>query len=186
MADVLHSGTSITGGHANVVAAGAAGFMTGADKTKIDALPASQAAIQTLIDASVNAKVFPAGAFFSNGNPGTTSTRWMPRAGSAAVATAASGALYITAPMAMTAVTLTATYANATQATDSITYTLEVGGTPSALTVTLSPGTPSAQGTHAGIAIAQGDSLSIRVVQSGSTASTAGSLVGVTLGCKSP
>lgn len=33
-----HSTTSITGGHANAVAAGAAGFMTGADKTKLDGI----------------------------------------------------------------------------------------------------------------------------------------------------
>lgn len=35
-----HSTTTITGGHANAVAAGAAGFMTGADKTKLDGIAA--------------------------------------------------------------------------------------------------------------------------------------------------
>src|SRR5688500_15843849 len=40
MADVLHSGTSITGGHADAVAGGASGFMTGADKTKLDGIAA--------------------------------------------------------------------------------------------------------------------------------------------------
>jgi hypothetical protein len=44
MADVAHSGTSITGGHASAVAAGAAGFMTGADKTKLDGLPSAAVA----------------------------------------------------------------------------------------------------------------------------------------------
>lgn len=38
MSDVAHSTTSITGGHANVVAAGAAGFMSGADKTKLNGI----------------------------------------------------------------------------------------------------------------------------------------------------
>lgn len=38
MADVLHSGTSITGGHTNAVAAGAAGFMSGTDKSNLDGL----------------------------------------------------------------------------------------------------------------------------------------------------
>lgn len=40
MADVAHSTTSITGGHTNAVAAGAAGFMSGTDKTNLDAAAA--------------------------------------------------------------------------------------------------------------------------------------------------
>lgn len=38
MADVAHSTTSITGGHTNAVAGGAAGFMSGTDKTSLDNL----------------------------------------------------------------------------------------------------------------------------------------------------
>lgn len=41
MADTDHSGTNITGGHTNAVAGGAAGFMSGTDKTKLDGIEAA-------------------------------------------------------------------------------------------------------------------------------------------------
>lgn len=53
MADVAHSTTTITGGHANAVAAGAAGFMTGADKTKLDGITAAAAALTASAPADV-------------------------------------------------------------------------------------------------------------------------------------
>lgn len=43
MADVAHSTTNITGGHANAVNAGAAGFMSGTDKANLDALASGSA-----------------------------------------------------------------------------------------------------------------------------------------------
>jgi len=43
MADVAHSSTSITGGHTNAVAAGAAGFMSGTDKSNLDGLTSGSA-----------------------------------------------------------------------------------------------------------------------------------------------
>jgi hypothetical protein len=53
MADVAHSTTNITGGHANAVAGGAAGFMSGADKTKLDGIAAAAAALTASAPANV-------------------------------------------------------------------------------------------------------------------------------------
>src|SRR5262245_31679952 len=63
MADVAHSTTSITGGHANAVAGGAAGFLSGTDKTKLDGIASgaqvcSEANVRTALAALSTAPDF--------------------------------------------------------------------------------------------------------------------------------
>lgn len=160
------------------------GFGLAADKVKLDALPTA-AALATQISNAVADKETVFGTWGSNGNPATTSPRWMPRAASAAVVNTSQGTLYYPVPRAGTITRIAAGYNVAAQATDNITYTVDVNSVSSGLSCTLTPSVITCQGTGS-VAVVTGDMVSIRVVQSGSTASTANSIVGISVGWKSP
>lgn len=156
--DAQH-GTRAGGGlHANVVAAGAAGFMTGADKSKLDALPAAMIcqrlnanATTTVVTATATNLSFPiaanevwqvrvditaqcsgtGGMKYAVGAPvGAVIEGWLQTSG----ATILTASLQrITAPS-----TLTATAAHTVAATpgpDSLTFTVANGATPGTVQV---------------------------------------------------
>ncbi len=136
----------------------------------------------------VDNRVIPLARWGMAGSPATTSARFMPNVDSSApVNGAASMATvgYYVAPVNMTVTSITASYANAVQVTDSLTFTLFVDGVASALTVTITPSVAAATGTHAGIAVNQAQMLSMQVVQSGSAASTTGTQTRVSIAGKS-
>ncbi len=158
------------------------GFMSGAFATKLNALPdnatlASTYATQT----SLADKTFDCGHWGSTGAPATTSARWLQAGGNGAVLSVPDNG-WIVMPFDGTATEIVARNAIGVAAT--MTYTLELDGTPTALAVAV----PSSQTTVASatgsIAFSKGQYLGIRAVEGASTAAATATLrVGIR--CKS-
>jgi hypothetical protein len=140
-----HSTTNITGGHANAVAGGAAGFMSGADKTKLDGVTAG----------AITTKYYAMWGPLSA--PASTSARY-----------SAETSQY-PAPFTGTfTFTLTVKVAVA-MPTDSITFTVMVNGVATALTLVLAAGATSGQAS-ASLSVTATDSIAVRLVQSATEA----------------
>lgn len=158
---------------------GTPGFMPGADKTKLDALPATYATI-----AALNAKAIPIHGWGMTASPATTADRWvnygLPSTAPQSNRRSSSQA----AAFDMTCTSISALFVEAVQATDTLTFCLEYDDVVTALCTAINSGTTRNTGTGS-IAVQQGHSLSIKVNQSGSAASTANTGTRVSIGCKS-
>lgn len=150
-----HSTTTITGGHANAVSGGAAGFMTGADKAKLDLV---QGGAMSLAWGAVAA-------------PATTSGRFFLRTGAAVAASSLTGT-YPCAVSGSRTVYLTWNVSGTPLVTDAITLTLYINGVASALVATMGAGATGGQAS-ATISLSAGDALAIRLVQSSTEAQAA-------------
>lgn len=96
MADVAHSGTSIQGGHTNAVAGGAAGFMSGTDKTNHDAMVAKLASsmfqVSTALTTGTTQPLSLADALFTGKTAGGAAVGTTGTAGIISASFASSGA----------------------------------------------------------------------------------------------
>jgi hypothetical protein len=149
--------------HANVVAAGAAGFMTGADKTKLDGLPTTpQSAVLLWGDSSV----------------GTSTTQRFLEPGYTAN-TAPVSPVAIAMPKAGTVRNLRVVHNAAGTGASNITYTVRKNGVATALTaVVANTATSGSDVTHS-FTVAAGDTLDVSVDKSASL-STSPSAITVT------
>lgn len=152
-----HSATNITGGHTNAVAGGAAGFMSGDDKTKLDGVATSAVAMSL--------------AWGVVAAPGTTGNRFLLRTG-AAVATTFAGGAYPCPVAGSRTVTLTWAVAGTALAVDTLTLTLVVNGVASALVAVMGAGATGGQASTT-LTLAIGDNLAVRLTQSGTEAQAA-------------
>jgi hypothetical protein len=151
-----HSTTNITGGHANAVAGGAAGFMSGADKTKLDGVTAG----------AITTKYYAMWGPLSA--PASTSARYSARTNSSTWVNSPETSQY-PAPFTGTfTFTLTVKVAVA-MPTDSITFTVMVNGVATALTLVLAAGATSGQAS-ASLSVTATDSIAVRLVQSATEA----------------
>jgi len=161
------------------------GFFRGTDQVKLDALPTATA-LATQISTAVDGKLMPIGSWCATGSPATTALRQMPDACTAApVGTPFATSQQYAVPMALTCTSITATYVQAVQATDNITFCLMKNGAVTALCTTLTPSVAASTSTGS-VAVALADNLAVQMVQSGSAASTANTRSRVSISCKSP
>lgn len=163
-----HSTTTITGGHANAVAAGAAGFMSGADKTKLDGITAGAAATAFY------------GIWGCIAAPGGTASKFLQRTSGTVSATAANGDYPAPATGTFTFL-LTWRVSSTGLSTDTVTLAVMVNGVATALTAVIAAGAPPSSGqASASLTVAAGDGVCIRLVQS-STEAQAGWNLSVSL-----
>lgn len=135
--DHVHAHGNQAGGtlHANAVAAGAAGFMTGADKTKLDALPSALSLPVSAANGGTGASTLPVHAVLLGNGTSPVGSAAPSTSGQVLTSTGASGdpafADTVTASnsASMLASTFSITAANGTYAGTGLTVTLPSAGT---------------------------------------------------------
>jgi acyl-coenzyme A thioesterase PaaI-like protein len=160
--DHTHSHGNRGGGslHANVVAGGASGFMTGADKTKLDALPSSQSSLVL---------------FGADSEAATTVTRYLYPAYGTAVANTT--AIPFAAPRAGTLRNMRVIHGTPAGNGLSIVYTVRINSVASTLTVSMASTASSGSDLVHTVAVAAGDLIDLEVTKAASVGTSPGSIV---------
>lgn len=148
-----------------------AGAMPPANFTKLAGLPDSTG-LATQISTADNNKSMWCGSFGYSTSPANTTTNWATNyTGNTLATTSAPG--WVNMPIAGEVTEIVVQHLNLPQATDSITYTLDVQNSASALAVTVPAGSQAVTTQTGNIPFVKGGLLGIRVNKSGTAAATA-------------